>query len=559
MAISTPPPPITGGAASKAEPGLKRSVGFYGLTFISLGSIIGSGWLLGALTAAQKAGPASLVSWVLAAVMLMVLALIHAELGGAYSASGGTARFPLFAFGTLAGFTAGWATWLQAVAIAPIEVEASLSYLNNIGWVKQHLDMLNTNGTLTGSGVLIATLLMLVFTVVNIVGVKLLSDSNSVTVIWKTLVPILTVIVLLSLTFHASNFTAGGGFAPFGLHGVFAALPAGVVFALQGFEQAVQVAGEARNPQRDISRAVIVATLIGTAVYILLEIAFIGGLNPANLVHGWANPIGKGDFGPYATLAAGVGAGWLAYVLYIDAFVSPAGTGLVYIATSARATYAMGRSSVLPSKLGKLTVRGVPLWSILLAFVIGELTFLPFPSWSALVNVVTSATAIMYGFAPPALAALRKQDPDRHRPYNLPFPAVLAPLGFIFANLIIYWGGFDTTLKLLVAIFIGRLLFEITLATTPEQDRPEIDWRAASWIWPWLIGMLFIGYLGQYGNWGYTKLLGNGWDALVVAAFSLAVFYFAVSVAQAPDRIRRTVEAANAEAAVQDEELKLAD
>src|SRR6266568_6979242 len=72
---------------------LRRSVGFYGLTFISLGSIIGSGWLLGALTAAKTAGPASLLSWVLAAVMLAVLALIHAELGGAYPASGGTAQF----------------------------------------------------------------------------------------------------------------------------------------------------------------------------------------------------------------------------------------------------------------------------------------------------------------------------------------------------------------------------------------------------------------------------------------------------------------------------------
>ena len=557
MAISAPPPPITG----STEHGLKRSVGFYGLTFISLGSIIGSGWLLGALTAAKSAGPASVISWVLAAIMLAVLALIHAELGGAYSASGGTSRFPLFAFGTLAGFTAGWATWLQAVAIAPIEVEASLSYLDSIGWVKQHIGLLNPNGdgTLTHAGIAVATLLMLLFTTINIVGVKLLSDSNSVTVIWKTAVPIVTAIVLLSLTFHPSNFTAGGGFAPFGAHGIFAALPAGVVFALQGFEQAVQVSGEARNPQRDISRAVIVATLIGTAIYILLEVAFIGGLDPANLVHGWGSPIGKGDFGPYATLAAGVGAGWLAYVLYADAFISPAGTGLVYVATSARATYAMGRTQVLPPSLGKLSIRGVPLNSIILAFVIGELTFLPFPSWSALVNVVTSATAIMYGFAPVSLAALRKRDPDRYRPYNLPLPKILAPVGFVFANLIIYWGGFDTTLKLLVAIFIGRLLFEVTMALTKEEDRPEIDWRAASWIWPWLIGLLFIGYLGQYGNWGDTKRLGEGWDALVVAMFSLAIFYFAVSVAMPEAKVQAIVAASDAEMSTIDAELKLAD
>jgi amino acid transporter len=534
---------------------LKRSVGFYGLTFISLGSIIGSGWLLGALTAAKTAGPASLLSWVLAAIMLAVLALIHAELGGAYPASGGTARFPLYAFGTLAGFTAGWATWLQAVAIAPIEVEASLSYLNSVSWIGKNLNMLHTDGTLTASGIGIATFLMLVFTLINIVGVKLLSDSNTVTVIWKTAVPLITVVVLISLRFNGGNFGAGGGFAPFGAHGIFAALPAGVVFALQGFEQALQVSGEARNPQKDVSRAIITAMLIGTAVYILLEVAFIGALDPANLVHGWANPIAKGNFGPYAALAGALGAGWLVVVLQFDAFISPAGTGLIYIGTSARATYAMGRTRILPKVLGRLTVRGVPLWSILLAFVIGEFSFLPFPSWQSLVNIVTSATAIMYAFAPVSLTALRMRDPDRPRPYRLPAATVLSPLGFVFANLIIYWGGFDTTMKLLVAIFVGRVLFEITLARTNPEDRPDIDWRASSWIWPWLAGTLLIGLLGRYGNWGFRNVLPNWVDLGVVAVFSLVIFYFAISLAMPAEKVLAMVEATKAEEAAAEEDL----
>jgi amino acid transporter len=94
----------------QAAPGaqLQRSVGFWGLTFISLGSIIGSGWLLGALSAAVVAGPASLVSWVIGAGILTVLALTYAELGGSYPVSGGAARYPYFAFGALGGFAAGW-------------------------------------------------------------------------------------------------------------------------------------------------------------------------------------------------------------------------------------------------------------------------------------------------------------------------------------------------------------------------------------------------------------------------------------------------------------------
>src|ERR1051326_7617312 len=92
---------------------LQRSVGYYGLIFVSLGSIIGSGWLLGALNAAQQAGPASVLSWILAGAMLALLALTYAELGATYPVAGACGRFPYYSHGSIAGFTAGWASWLQ--------------------------------------------------------------------------------------------------------------------------------------------------------------------------------------------------------------------------------------------------------------------------------------------------------------------------------------------------------------------------------------------------------------------------------------------------------------
>src|SRR5580765_1992384 len=376
MATTTTDPAGTGTSH------LTRSIGFWGLTFVSLGSIIGSGWLLGALNAAVVAGPGSLVSWVLSAIILTVLALIHSELGTSYPVAGGTARYPYFAFGALAGFTAGWAAWLQAVAVAPIEVEASLSYLNSVGWIKEHVNMLTSTGSLNGMGLFIGTIFMLLFTVLNLLGAKLLSESNSAMVIWKAAVPLLAIVVIMVLSFHVSNFTAGGGFAPHGVHGIFAALPLGVVFALQGFEQAVQMAGEAKNPKRDLSKAILVAMTIGALLYILLQVVFIGALDPAHILGNWDSPLGTdpSDYGAWYTLATAVGATWLAVVLIIDAVISPSGTGIVYVGTTARISYALGEEAELPGALSRTNARGVPVVSIIVALVVGPIGFGPFKS-----------------------------------------------------------------------------------------------------------------------------------------------------------------------------------
>ncbi|MDB5217992.1 MAG: family permease, partial [Myxococcaceae bacterium] len=167
---------------------LKRSVGLYGLMFVSLGSIIGSGWLLGALNAAQVAGPASVLSWILAAFMLSLLALAYAELGATYPVAGGSGRVPYYSHGPIAGFMAGWASWLQAVFIAPIEVLAAITYVNSVTWVNEHFNMIakvgDNAGLLNGTGLVVALLLMVLFTAMNLGGAKFLSESNAIVVIW---------------------------------------------------------------------------------------------------------------------------------------------------------------------------------------------------------------------------------------------------------------------------------------------------------------------------------------------------------------------------------------
>jgi amino acid transporter len=315
-----------------------------------------------------------------------------------------------------------------------------------------------------------------------------------------------------------------------------------VVFALQGFEQALQVGGEARNPQRDLWRAVLLSMVIGTVVYIALEVAFIGSLDPHNLIHGFANPLGHAkSTAPYATIATALGLGWLARLLYIDAVISPSGTGLVYVGTSSRLGYALGHNKYVPPVLSKVGGRGVPWIAVIVSFVIGEVALLPFPSWASLVSVITSASALMYAFAPISLIALRKQDPDRERPYRMPLPGLICPLSFIAADLIIYWTGWTTLWKLYVALGIGAVLFAGNYVFSRRDQRADLSsWKSSIWIAPWLGGMAALDKLGQFK--GGNQDLPFWWDIAAVAVFSLAIFYLAVSLARPAESAKSTIQ-----------------
>src|ERR1700740_1969778 len=145
--------------ATPVDVGLKRELGLVGATWASETSIIGSGWLFGALYAAQAVGGAALLAWAIAGVVVIVLALCHAELGAMYPVSGGTARFPHFAFGSVAGIGFGFFAYMQAVTIAPIECFAFMNYASYY-WHGLY-DPKTAN--VTGAGFVFTIILMAVF------------------------------------------------------------------------------------------------------------------------------------------------------------------------------------------------------------------------------------------------------------------------------------------------------------------------------------------------------------------------------------------------------------
>jgi amino acid transporter len=535
--------------------GLDRGVGFLGLLWASEGSIIGSGWLFGALTAASIAGPSALIAWVIASSIVIVLALVHAELGGLFPVSGGTSRFPHYAFGSLAGGTFGWFAYIQGATVAPIEVLAAIQYLSSVKWASGLYN--GSTGALTATGVIVAIGLMVVFVTLNLVGIRWLTKVNNALTSWKVFIPIMTFIVLLLTHFHSGNFSGGGGFFVKGaaLKHILIALPnGGIVFALLGFEQAVQLGGESRNPKRDLPRAVIFSVLIGAAIYILVQIAFIGALSPKLLAQAgtWTDLATPGknpllaalNKAPFYSVAKVAGLAWLAVILRIDAVVSPSGTGLIYLTTSSRISFGLSKNGYIPAAFEKSSERTkVPVLGVIITAAIGLLFLLPFPSWAKLVNVVTSASVLMYAGAPLALGALRRQKPDLPRVYRLPYGHVLSPLSFVLANFIVYWAGWGTYSTLMIVMALGFLLMLISGVFKLNPNRPAIDWGAAVWLFPYLIGMGVISYFGGFGSTGIlggvgtfkTVLVGgNGdlplyYDLLTLAAFSLVIYYTAMA------------------------------
>jgi amino acid transporter len=518
--------------------------------FASVGSIIGSGWLLGALTASKVAGPAALISWLIGAVAILILALVHAELGSMFPVAGGSGRYPHFAFGSLAGFASGWIWYLGAVTVAPAEVEAALTYADNYlpGLINA------TDGTLTFPvGFVVAAVLLAAFTAINILGVRWLAETNKWTVYWKIAIPVLTVIVFLVLFHHFDNLTSHG-FMPYGLPAVFAALSSGIIFAYLGFEQAVEFGAESENPRRNIPLAVIGSMIIGIVVYLGLAIAFATSFEPSALANGWNKLSFPGSFGPYAAIASAMGLGWLAVLLYADAAISPAGTGLLYVGSSARMSFGMARNRYLPAVFEELNARRVPLISILLAALLGFLFLLPFPSWQKLIGIITNASVLSYGLQPLALTALRRQVPGMARPYRLPAAEIISPIAFVVANLIIYWGGWDINQKVMPAVAVGFVILALTNWFAPPDQRPSHDWRSAYWLVPYLGGLTLLSFLGAT-DFGGRGLFSFGWDAVVVTVFSLVIYALAVRFRLSDTEAERHIAEGSAQAEAEGESL----
>lgn len=484
--------------------------------------MIGSAWLFAPLYAAKIAGSGAIVAWLIGGCATALIALTFAEISVLLPFAGGTAQIPKITHGLLTSFVLGWIAWLSSLTMAPIEVQAVLQYASTYFGALTHLH--NGIQVLTPYGLLCAFVLMLTLCIINIASFKGLVHFNFVLFTFKVIVIVLTIIMLTKTHFAPTNFS-GLSFSASGWHAILAAVASGgIAFAFTGFKHGVELAGETEKYAFAIPFAIVGSVFICLLLYLGLQIAFIGALDPTLIAKGWNKITYIGDVGPFAGLAAGLGLVWLLKLLYIDAAVSPLGAGLIYVTSTARIVYAMSQIGYMPRFLSFLNNQRLPVVAIFLNFILGMFLFLPLPGWQAMVSFLVSGMVISYAMGPIALMCLRLQLPNEKRLFRLPAANVLCPLAFYFCNLMSYWTGWETIYKLAIAIGIGFVFFIIAYlrGVIPTKN---IGLKSIMWIIPYLLGLIIISYLGAFGG---KNIITFGWDFLIIGIFSIAIFRLAI-------------------------------
>lgn len=513
----------------------KRKLSLLDLTLLGVGSIIGSGWLYAALNGAKFAGPVAWVSWIIGAVAIIFIGLVYAELGAAMPRAGGFVRYPEYSHGSIVGYMIGFTSLLAYSSVCGVEVEAVRGYAQT--WWPAVGD---ANGNPTAAGFALQIGLLVLFFLINYWSVNLFGKVNTIVTIFKFVVPTLTIVILFSF-FHPGNFSVMTA-APGGLHGAFKAVAsAGIVFAFLGFRQAIDFAGEAKNPQRDIPLAIILSVIIGLVVYLLLQFSFLGAVPPSKLTHGWGALQFKS---PFANLAMMLGVGWLMNLVLFDAVISPAGTGNIFLAGTARVVFAWAKNGYFFKIFQKVDPKtGLPRAALWLTLILAILWTLPsqFQVWGGLISAVTSAFVLTYMVGSVSVTSLRRTAPDLKRPFKLSGMNIISPLAFISATLIAFWSGWSVTRLLIILTLVSLILYFGIFVNRDEKLKRNLkeDFRSSIWLFAYYFVLLVFSYLGNFGGIGVIK---GPWDSVLLAIVSIFIYFWGASTGLKNPRITEDEE-----------------
>jgi APA family basic amino acid/polyamine antiporter len=410
-----------------SEEKLVRGIGRWDLTAIAINTIIGAG--IFGLPAKVHAliGTYSLIAFVFCAVIIGLIVLCYAEVSSRFSATGGPYLYAREAFGPVVGFEVGWLYWIVRVATFAANCNLFVTYL---GFFDERL------GTGLGRFAVISTI-VISLAAVNLVGVKQSALMTNLFTAGK-LIP-LFVFVLIGIFFvQPSNFS----FEIVPQYGAFSSAVLLLIYAFVGFEVAVVLGGETRDPQRSMPFALLTAVLVVALLYILIQVVSIGTL-----------PGLASSERPLADAAAGFMGRFGAAFITLGALISILGNLNVGLLGGTRLLFAISEQRDLPSVLSATSERfKTPHISILLTAAVTLVLTLQSSFLTALA-IATITRLLVYATTCLALPVFRKRGGD------VPEAKFLAPLGVVASVLsigLIVW--------LLAQVDIAKEGFRILIA-----------------------------------------------------------------------------------------------
>ncbi|MFF5016181.1 amino acid permease [Streptomyces sp. NPDC001165] len=447
--IKSPGALIAESGADREGHGLKRTMGLFQLICFGVGAIVGTGIFVGLSDSVAQAGPAVVVSFVLAAITCVFTALSFAELGGAIPVSGSSYSFAYAGLGESTAFLVGWCLLLEyGISISAVAVGWS-QYVNELlhsltGW---QLPAALSAGP--GDGGVVNLPAVIVIAMASLLLVRGVRESARATAAMAAvkLVILLAFCVIGYSAFKDGNLTP---FSPAGLGGIGAGTTA-AFFSYIGFDAITTAGEEAKNPRRDIPVAILVCMGLVTLLYCAVALAAIGAIGGKQVA---GRPAALSYVVNQVTGSA-IGGGVIAF----GAVVAIASVVLAVMYGQTRILMSMSRDGLIPRVFEKVSPRtSTPVVGTLIVAVVFAVPA-AFASLDAVMNLCTIGTLAIMAVVNIAVIALRRREPGLARSFRVPLYPVGPLLGVGFCLYLMYETGWQTWIQFAVFLVVGLLVY----------------------------------------------------------------------------------------------------
>lgn len=427
--------------------GLFRSMNAFDLTLMGIGAIIGAGvFVLTGIAAATKAGPAIVISYILAGIASLLAALAYAELSASIGGTGSAYNYAYAGFGELIAWIIGWDLLLEYIMSVGTVAIGWSGYVNNfLQAIHIYLPEVLIKNPFEGGMInLLAVFIIATLTLLLCLGIRYSVRFNNVIVFIK----LLTITVFIIVASTHLNAAYWKNFFPFGWNGVIEGA-AFVFFAYIGFDALSTATEEALNPQRDLPIGIIASLTICTLIYIIVS-AFLTGIVPYTMLNVQS---------PVAHALLLIGYRFSAGLIAAGAIAGLTTVMLVMFYGLTRICFAMARDGLLPENLSVIhqqthsPIRIILITGFIIAVIAG---IAPIDRAAELVNIGTLAA---FTFVCGGVIALRYLYPDMPRPFKLPFSPFVPLAGMALCIYLMLNLPLVTWVRFLVWMIIGFFVY----------------------------------------------------------------------------------------------------